>query len=94
MLAFMLCIFAPVEAFLRNESEFWFQLHTLVPLTLFTFICISAVFFFIGNGLIQGTISFILSQIYIILPQNDVDYKRNEADYRNDVQLPERYRGN
>lgn len=37
-LGFMLCIFAPLEAFFTNESEFWFNLSHLLPVLLVVFV--------------------------------------------------------
>lgn len=50
-IAFMLCIFAPLEMFFLNASEFWFSLSQLLPILLLVFV--------VFNLLIGGAIHFI-----------------------------------
>ena len=49
-LCFMLSVFAPLETFFTNETEFWFSLFQLLPLLLMTFVIsavlVTAIFFF------------------------------------------------
>ncbi len=44
-LAFMLCLYAPLELFMSGQDEFWFSLDTLVPVLLILFAVIFAVLF-------------------------------------------------
>ncbi len=39
-LSFMFCIFAPLEAYFSNESEYWFHLSHLLPVVLVVFVCV------------------------------------------------------
>ena len=39
--SFMFCIFAPLEAYFSNESEYWFELSHLLPVV---FVAFAAVF--------------------------------------------------
>ena len=41
--SFMLCVFAPLEAYFSNESEYWFHLSHLLPVVL----CVFAATFFV-----------------------------------------------
>ena len=41
---FMFCVFAPLDAFFTNRSEFWFSLLQLLPVLILVFICFTAIF--------------------------------------------------
>ncbi len=41
-LSFMLCVFAPLEAFFSNESEYWFHLSHLLPVVVVVFAVVFA----------------------------------------------------
>ncbi len=41
---FMFCVFAPLDAFFSNESEYWFQLRHLVPVVLTVFVAVFSAF--------------------------------------------------
>ncbi len=42
---FMLCVFAPLETFFTNESEFWFGLIQLIPVLLIVFVAFSIILY-------------------------------------------------
>lgn len=46
-IAFMLCVFAPLDAFLTNGDEFWFSLSQLLPMLLIIFLGTTTVFSFV-----------------------------------------------
>lgn len=43
--SFMICVFAPLDIFLTNQSEFWFQLSHLLPVLLATFVAVAGVLY-------------------------------------------------
>ncbi len=67
-LCFMLSVFAPLETFFTNETEFWFSLFQLLPLLLMTFVIsavlVTAIFFFLQKSKLS---MYIYSGIFCIL---------------------------
>lgn len=55
---FMFCIFAPLETYLTNVQEFWFQTRDLLPLLLGTFAVVSVLLFLAGLLLKRAGILF------------------------------------
>ena len=47
-LSFMFCVFAPLEAYFSNESEYWFRLSHLVPVALCAFLVLFLVLLLAG----------------------------------------------
>ena len=46
--SFMLCMFAPLEIFFTNRTEFWFSLTQILPIFLIVFGVVGLVFSFGG----------------------------------------------
>ena len=51
-IAFMFCVFAPLDAFFANRDEFWFSLSQLLPVLLLTFLGVAVTFSF-AMGAVQ-----------------------------------------
>lgn len=47
-MGFMLCIFAPLEAYFTNKSDFWFSLKNLIPVILAVFLVFTSFMLIIG----------------------------------------------
>ena len=43
--SFMLCVFAPLEAYFANQAEFWFGLSQILPVLLVVFVMVNLLFY-------------------------------------------------
>lgn len=64
-IAFLLCIFAPLDLYFNNQEEFWFDLYTMLPLTAGMFVIaalvlsiLMVILFFIHKKLYQMGAAF------------------------------------
>lgn len=51
--AVMFCIFAPLEIFLTNQTEFWFELLQILPVVLLSFTVVGMFFAICFFGLLK-----------------------------------------
>lgn len=76
--SFMLCIFAPLNVFFPNQTEFWFSLTDILPMMILAFLIITSILAIIGlvfakRNLFVFLFDFVLSiTIYLYIQGNYV----------------------
>ena len=65
-LAFTVFVFAPVEQYMLNQSEMWFNLGDILPACLLSFVLLSALIIFIGTA-VPGRVRRVLTAVVLAL---------------------------
>lgn len=63
--AFMLCVFAPIDAYFANKGEFWFSFEQIIPIIVVAFLISSILF--VGIGLLLSKCNSIFCYFYDIV---------------------------